>query len=267
MINFIDLAEVDLVVNCLPGEIGLTATKQAILNGVNIATANKETFVAEGKEIMELAKKHNVSILPIDSEMCAIHQCLRGFSEEEVQNNVEKIVLTCSGGPFLGKTREELEEITLEEALNHPTWPNMGSKITIDSATLMNKGFEVIEASVLFGIDPDKIEVLIHPQSIVHSIVYFKDGNVMMHAASTDMKIPISYCMYYPEVKKSAFKRVDFKEVGKLEFFEPDTGTFTNLNAAYNALRTGTTQKLLRDNDERVEKFLKGKIKFIELFA
>jgi 1-deoxy-D-xylulose-5-phosphate reductoisomerase len=211
---------------------------------------------------MKLAEENDAKILPIDSEMCAIAYCLQGRSIEDVK----KVVLTCSGGPFLGKKRRELYDVTLEDALRHPTWPNMGQKISIDSATLMNKGFEVIEASYLFGLPPEKIEIVIHPQSLVHGIVYFKDGNVLMHAASPDMRIPISHCLYAPEVKESPFEILDLVKAKKLEFFEPDTETFTNIPAAYNALRTGTTKQLLEDNDSRVEKFLAGEIQFIELF-
>ncbi|MBT6068437.1 1-deoxy-D-xylulose-5-phosphate reductoisomerase [Candidatus Peregrinibacteria bacterium] len=253
---------IDLAVNCLPGMFGVEVTKYALKHGIDVALANKEALVAEGSEIMKLAEENDAKILPIDSEMCAIAYCLQGRSIEDVK----KVVLTCYGGPFLGKKRRELYDVTLEDALRHPTWPNMGQKISIDSATLMNKGFEVIEASYLFGLPPEKIEIVIHPQSLVHGIVYFKDGNVLMHAASPDMRIPISHCLYAPEVKESPFEILDLVKAKKLEFFEPDTETFTNIPAAYNALRTGTTKQLLEDNDSRVEKFLAGEIQFIELF-
>lgn len=253
---------VDLVVNCIAGEAGTNITRHALELGIDVALANKESLVSAGTELVQIARQTGATIIPIDSEICAIHQCLQGRSIDDV----EKIILTASGGPFFGKTREELAHVTLDQALNHPTWPGMGRKITIDSATLMNKGFEVIETAVLFDINPDNIEVLIHPQSLVHGIVYFKDGNVIMHAASADMKIPIHYCLYYPHTKANLLPRLDLKTTGKLEFFEPDTDTFSNLRAAYNALRDGTTRQLLKENDDRVKKFLNKEISFTELF-
>lgn len=265
--------DLDLVVNCIAGEAGTEITKKTLSLGINVALANKEALVSDGEDLMRIAKENNAIILPIDSEICAIHQCLRGLgidkngviSHDLINQNVEKVILTASGGPFFGKSQEELKNVTLEQALNHPTWPNMGKKITIDSATLMNKGFEIIETALLFGLPPEKIEVLIHPQSLVHGIVYFKDGNVMMHAASTDMKIPIHYCLYYPHVKPNSLPRLDLAKVKKLEFFEPDRITFSNLDKAYDAIKNSTTKKLLQENDEKVSKFLRGEIKFIEL--
>lgn len=256
-------AKVDLVVNCIAGGSGTGITAEALSRGINVALANKEALVADGQMLVKTARENGATILPIDSEICAIHQCLRGHTIEDV----EKIVLTASGGPFFGKTRKELEDVTPEQARKHPTWPNMGRKITIDSATLMNKGFEVIETSVLFGLPPEKIEVLVHPQSLVHGMVYFKDGNVIMHAASTDMKIPIHYCLYYPNVKENSLPRLDLKKIGRLEFFEPDRKTFPLLDMAYKALRDGTTKELLLDNDEKVDKFLKGEISFVQLLS
>lgn len=253
----------DLVVNCIAGGSGTEITAEALSRGVNVALANKEALIADGRRLVKIARENGATILPIDSEICAIHQCLRGRSVDDV----EKIVLTASGGPFFGKTRKALEDVTPEQAMAHPTWPNMGRKITIDSATLMNKGFEVIEAAVLFDLPPEKIEVLVHPQSLVHGMVYFKDGNVIMHSAWSDMKIPIHYCLYYPNVKENSLPRLDLKKIDKLEFFEPDRKTFPAINAAYNALYTGTTKELLRDNDEKVDKFLKGEISFVQLLS
>ena len=261
---------IDLVVNCISGEDGTEITREALTCGINVALANKEALVSDGKELVEMARKNGVTILSIDSEICAIHQCLRGIaidkhgniSHEKVNQNVEKIILTASGGPFFGKTRDELTNVKLDQVLKHPTWPNMGKKITVDSATLMNKGFEVIETAVLFGLDLEKIEVLIHPQSLVHGIVYFKDGNVIMHAAATSMQIPIHYCLYYPEIKENILPRLDLKTAKRLEFFEPDKKTFVNLEAAYTAMRTGTTKQLLRRNNENVSRFLNGEIDF-----
>lgn len=263
----------DLVVNCISGGNGAEITRKALKLGINVALANKEALVSDGEDLMRIAKENGAMILPIDSEICAIHQCLRrncvdengNISWELIKQNVEKVILTASGGPFFGKTLEELKNVTLQDALNHPTWPNMGKKITIDSATLMNKGFEIIETAVLFGLPPEKIEVLIHPQSLVHGIVYFKDGNVMMHAAIPDMKIPIHYCLYYPNVKPNLLPRLDLAKAEKLEFFEPNRSTFSNLDKAYSALRNGTTKKLLEENDNKVSKFEKGEIEFIEL--
>lgn len=253
----------DLVVNCIAGESGTGITAEALSRGINVALANKEAFVADGRRLVKIARESGAVILPIDSEICAIHQCLRGHHIEDV----EKIVLTASGGPFFGKTSKELENVTPEQALKHPTWPNMGKKITIDSATLMNKGFEVIEIAVLFGLPPEKIEVLVHPQSLVHGMVYFKDGNVIMHAASTDMKIPIHYCLNYPNVKENSLPRLDLKKIGRLEFFEPDRKTFPLLDMAYKALYDGTTKELMRKNDASVAKFLNGEITFAQLLS
>lgn len=251
----------DLIVNCIAGGSGTEITAEALSRGINVALANKEALVADGRRLVKIARENGATILPIDSEICAIHQCLRGRSIDDI----EKIVLTASGGPFFGKTRKELEDVTPEQALKHPTWPNMGRKITIDSATLMNKGFEVIETSVLFGLPPEKIEVLVHPQSLVHGMVYFKDGNVIMHAAWSDMKIPIHYCLYYPNVKENSLPRLDLKKTGKLEFFEPDRKTFPLLDMAYKALRDGTTKELMRKNDASVARFLNGEIDFVQL--
>ena len=254
------IKEADILVSALVGFVGLTPTINAIKQGKDIALANKETLVVAGDIIMDLAKKHNVKILPVDSEHSAIFQCL------EKNNEVSKIVLTASGGPFFKKTLKELEDVTLKEALNHPTWI-MGNKITIDSATMFNKAFEVIEASHLFNLKADQIEVIIHPQSIIHSIVEFKDGAMKAQLGVSDMKVPISYALSYPNRLDNIAESLSLKDVAKLEFYEADLNRFEPLSLAYNALKEkGTYPAVLNAaNEEAVNLFLNGKIKFTDI--
>ncbi|KKT19215.1 MAG: 1-deoxy-D-xylulose 5-phosphate reductoisomerase [Candidatus Peregrinibacteria bacterium GW2011_GWA2_43_8] len=243
----------DLVVNAISGLAGLAPTLAAIRAGKNLAVANKESLVAQGAKIMSLAKKHAVRIIPIDSEHSAISQCLVGRDVK----SVKRIILTCSGGPFLGRTKKELAHATVASALNHPTW-EMGKKITIDSATLMNKGFEIIEAHHLFGIPYEKIAVLIHPQSIVHGMVEFLDGSLVLQASAPDMRIPIAYAL-------GARWTTQFKQLGTLTFGEVDHLTFEGIKIAVKYRTQG--EKLVRVNDSAVEKFLRGEIKFLEIYS
>ena len=260
LINIATLDEVDIVVSALVGFVGLTPTIRAIESGKDIALANKETLVVAGDIIMDLAYKHNVTILPVDSEHSAIFQCL------EKDNQVNKIILTASGGPFFKKSLEELENVTLDEALNHPTW-KMGSKITIDSATMFNKAFEIIEASHLFNLNASQIEVIIHPQSIIHSIVEFTDGAMKAQMGVSDMKVPIAYALSYPRRLNNIAKSLSLKEVSKLEFYEADLNRFEPLALAYKALKEkGTYPTVLNAaNEEAVSLFLNQKIKFSDI--
>lgn len=261
--GLIDIAcinEVDIVVNALVGFVGLTPTIKAIKKGKDIALANKETLVVAGDIIMDLASKYNVKILPIDSEHSAIFQC------EEKENEINKIILTASGGPFFKKSLDELENVTLKDALNHPTW-KMGNKITIDSATMFNKAFEIIEASHLFKLDASQIEVIIHPQSIIHSIVEFKDGAMKAQMGVSDMKVPISYALSYPRRLNNIAKSLSLKDVAKLEFYEADLNRFEPLALAYTALKEKGTYPCVLNaaNEEAVSLFLQEKIKFTDI--
>lgn len=249
----------NLVVNALVGAVGLKPTLKAIEKGKQIALANKETLVMAGEIVTQEARRNGVTILPIDSEHSAIFQCLTG----ENRQAVEKIILTGSGGPFLGRTKKELEQVTVEEALVHPKW-SMGKKITIDSATLMNKGLEVIEARWLFDISLEKIEVVIHPQSIIHSMVAFVDGSVKAQLGVPDMRLPIQYALFYPERRSSEFERLDFAKIRELTFFKPDPDTFPNLRLAMEALQEGGTLPAVLNgaNEEAVRQFLNKKISF-----
>jgi 1-deoxy-D-xylulose-5-phosphate reductoisomerase len=251
--------DTDTMISSLVGYAGLRPTIHAIEAGKTIALANKETLVVAGALIMELAKKHGVPIIPVDSEHSAILQCLAG----EVRETVAKIILTASGGPFLRRTKEELKSVTIAQALDHPNW-RMGNKITIDSATLMNKGLEVIEAHHLFDIPPDKIEVIIHPQSIIHSMVEFIDGSVKAQLGVPDMKIPIQYALTYPDRRSSKYERVNFTKLRSMEFIEPDTSVFPCLRLAGEALREGGTAPAVLNaaNEIAVKAFLKGDITF-----
>jgi 1-deoxy-D-xylulose-5-phosphate reductoisomerase len=252
----------DLLVNATVGFSGLIPTIEAIKSGKNIALANKETLVVAGKIINELLIEHKKSLLPIDSEHSAILQCLAGESPE----SVDKIILTASGGPFRDKTYDEIKKATIEDALKHPNW-SMGNKITIDSATMMNKGLEVIEAKWLFNVDMVKIKVVIHPQSIIHSMVEFNDGSIKAQLGIPDMRIPIQYALTYPERVKSDFPKMDFSKYRKLTFEEPDPVKFECLQIAYDVLKQGGTYPVVLNasNEVAVELFLKGKIKFFEI--
>lgn len=255
---------VDTVVTSVVGNVGLKPTFEAIRAGKNIALANKETLVSAGQLVMDLAKKHQVQIYPVDSEHSAIFQSLQG----NAGNKIERILLTASGGPFRGKKREELLHVTAADALKHPNW-SMGSKITIDSATLMNKGLEVMEAKWLFGVEVDQIEVLVHPQSIIHSAVEYEDGAVMAQLGEPDMRVPIQYALTYPKRVKNPFPRIDFAKRSQLTFEKPDMETFQCLSLAYRALKTGGTLPAVLNgaNEVAVARFLKGDITFLQISA
>ncbi len=256
------LNEADTVVNALVGSIGIEPTYNAIRNRKNIALANKETLVAAGSVIMEEAKRNSINLMPIDSEHSAIFQCLNG----ENANDVSKITITCSGGPFKDYTRQQLESVSVQDALNHPTW-NMGNKITIDSATLMNKGFEVIEAHWLYGIGYEKINVVIHPQSIVHSLVEFADKSVIAQLGLPDMKIPIQYAMSFPKRFTNNATHLDLARIKTLEFREPDFEMFPCLKYAYGAGNAGGTLPAVMNaaNEAAVYAFLSNKIRFLDI--
>ena len=254
----------DTVVTSVVGNVGLKPTFAAIRAGKNIALANKETLVSAGQLVMDLAKKHNVKIYPVDSEHSAIFQSLQGNEG----NRIARILLTASGGPFRGKKRAELEQVTVADALAHPNW-QMGKKITIDSATLMNKGLEVMEAKWLFDVEVDQIEVLVHPQSIVHSAVEYEDGAIIAQMGEPDMRIPIQYALTYPKRVKNSFPRVDFVKRSNLTFEKPDMETFQCLSLAYRALKTGGTLPAVLNgaNEVAVARFLKGELTFLQIPA
>jgi 1-deoxy-D-xylulose-5-phosphate reductoisomerase len=262
LLDIVQRNDVDIVVSALVGFAGLRPTIKAIEAKKKIALANKETLVVAGEIIMPLVERFKVDLLPVDSEHSAIFQCLVG----ELPNKVEKIILTASGGPFRTKSKEELRNVTLEQALHHPNW-KMGSKITIDSATLMNKGLEVIEAHWLFGISADRIDVVIHPQSIIHSMVEFVDGSVKAQLGIPDMKIPIQYALTYPSRSASKFPRVHFPTLGEMTFFEPDGDRFPCLQLAFDALKEGGTIPAVMNaaNEVAVAKFLKNEISFMDI--
>jgi 1-deoxy-D-xylulose-5-phosphate reductoisomerase len=251
----------EIVVNAVIGSVGLEPTLAAIEAGKTIALANKETLVTAGHLVMEKARKHGVDILPVDSEHSAIFQCLQG----ESRNELNKIILTASGGSFRDKTREQLQDVTVEAALNHPNWA-MGAKITIDSATMMNKGLEVIEAHWLFAIDYKDIEVILHKESIIHSMVEFKDSSLIAQLGSPDMKVPIQYALSYPNrLTSENAKRLRLEEVGKLHFEKVDYDRFRCLHYAYEAGKIGGTMPTVLNaaNEESVQLFLNGQISFL----
>lgn len=256
------LEEVQVVVTAIVGMIGIRPTIAAIESGKNIALANKETLVAAGHIIMPLAREKGVSILPVDSEHSAIFQSLNGENPERI----EKILLTASGGPFRGRKREGLEGITVEDALNHPNW-SMGRKITVDSATLVNKGLEVIEAKWLFGVDLNRIQVVVQPQSIIHSMVQFVDGGIMAELGMPDMKLPIQYALFYPDRRPMGGKRVNFYDLAKITFEEPDMETFRGLKLAFQAAAEGGSKPVVLNaaNERAVSLFLDGKIRFLQI--
>jgi 1-deoxy-D-xylulose-5-phosphate reductoisomerase len=254
--------EIDIVLTALVGYVGLLPTIKAIEAGKDIALANKETLVVAGEIITELARKHGVKILPVDSEHSAIFQCLVG----EEANPIEKIILTASGGPFRGWQKEQLQKVTKAQALKHPNWV-MGAKITIDSASLMNKGLEVIEAKWLFDLSANQIEVVVHPQSIIHSIVQFTDGSMKAQMGLPDMKLPIQYALAYPQRIVSDFPRFNFANQPSLSFEQPDYKTFRNLQLAFDALgKAGNHPCVLNAaNEVAVEAFLNDKIGFLQM--
>jgi len=256
------LQKVDIVLTSVVGMIGLEPTLKAIRAKKDIALANKETLVVAGELITREAKKYNVNILPVDSEHGAIFQCLRGNKGEDV----EKIILTASGGPFRGKRSDELRNVTVKEALNHPRW-SMGKKISIDSATLMNKGLEVIEAHFLFDLDYNNIEVAVHPESIIHSMVQYKDGSIIAQLSVADMRLPIQYALNYPLRKKSIIDKLDLFKTAMLTFEKPDIDTFKPLKLAYEAGKIGGTMPAVLNaaNEAAVDLFMKGHIKFLKI--
>jgi 1-deoxy-D-xylulose-5-phosphate reductoisomerase len=258
----VEFHEVDIVLTALVGYAGLKPTISAIQAGKNIALANKETLVVAGELITSMAKEKGVNIYPVDSEHSAIFQCLPG----EFDNPIEKIYLTASGGPFRGWKTEALEQVTKAQALKHPNW-SMGAKITIDSATLMNKGLEVIEAKWLFGLKNEQIDVIVHPQSIVHSLVQFQDGSMKAQMGLPDMKLPIQYALTYPKRFPTNFPRFNFMDYPELTFEQPDRQTFRNLDLAYQALERGGTAAcaLNAANEVSVQLFLEDKISFLDI--
>ena len=260
-----ELEETDIILTAVSGVIGIEATVEAIKKGKRIALANKETMVAGGTYINRLLKEYpEAEIIPVDSEHSALFQSLSAGRREDVKN----LIITASGGSFRGKKRDELEEITVSEALKHPKW-SMGKKITIDSSTLVNKGLEVIEAHELFGIDYDRIKVAVHPQSIVHSLVEYKDNAMVAQLGATDMKLPIQLAFTYPEREEStALEKLDLMKTGNLTFEEPDMETFKGLPLAYRAGKTGGTMPVVFNaaNEVAVELFMKEKIKFLEIY-
>ena len=262
LIKVATLEEIDTVVTSVVGMIGLKPTMAAIEAKKDIALANKETLVVAGELVMNKAKENNVKILPVDSEHSAIFQSLSGYKNKDLN----KILLTASGGPFRGKTIEDLKDVTVKEALKHPKW-NMGQKISIDSATLMNKGLEVIEAHFLFDCDYDNIEVIVHPQSIIHSMVEYKDASVIAQLGSPDMRLPIQYALNYPERKAMIANPVNFYELGALTFEKPDLETFKCLRFAYEAGKIGGLAPTILNgaNEEAVALLLKEKIKFLQI--
>lgn len=262
LIEAVKRDDIDIVLTAVVGAVGLKPTVAAIESGKDIALANKETLVVAGELITGLIEKHQVKLLPVDSEHSAIFQCLAG----EEANPIEKIILTASGGPFRGKSREDLVAVTKAQALKHPNW-SMGAKITIDSASLMNKGLEVIEAKWLFGLEADQVDVIIHHQSIIHSLVQFEDGSLKAQMGLPDMKLPIQYALTYPNRFKNNFKRFNFLDYPTLTFEQPDMEVFRNLKLAYQALRDGGNAPCVLNgaNEIVVEAFLNDRIGFLEM--
>ena len=258
--DIVEMPSIDIVLIAIVGYAGLLPTMKAIEASKVIALANKETLVVAGELIAKKAAEKSVSIIPVDSEHSAIFQCLQG----EAHNPVEKIILTASGGPFRGMTKKELEKITKLDALKHPNW-DMGAKITIDSASLMNKGLEVIEAKWLFDLKPEQIDVIIHPQSIIHSMVQFQDSSIKAQMGLPDMKVPIQYALSYPDRIKNSFLRFSFVDYPEFTFEAPDRDVFRNLNIAYKVLQSGGNQACVMNaaNEIVVEAFLQNKISFL----
>ncbi|MHB9056378.1 MAG: 1-deoxy-D-xylulose-5-phosphate reductoisomerase [Paludibacteraceae bacterium] len=260
--QLVEMEPIDMVLTAMVGYAGLKPTINAIKAGKAIALANKETLVVAGEIINELAQKYKTPILPVDSEHSAIFQCLTG----EVGNMIEKIILTASGGPFRKKTMDELSRVTSAQALKHPNW-DMGAKITIDSASMMNKGFEVIEARWLFGLIPEQIDVVVHPQSIIHSMVQFTDSSIKAQLGMPDMRLPIQYSFTYPDRIQTEFPRVDFMQFSQLTFEKPDLNRFRNLALAYSAMEKGGNMPCILNaaNEIVVAAFLKNKIGFLQM--
>jgi len=262
MIGLAGLAEAELVLNAVVGAAGLRVSLEAVKNGKYLALANKESLVTGGPLFPELCKRNDARILPVDSEHSAIWQALAAGKQDEVK----KLILTASGGPFRTLPLESFADITVEQALNHPTW-NMGRKITIDSATLANKGLEVLEAVVLFSIPPDQIEVVVHPQSIIHSMVEFKDSSIIAQLSNPDMRLPIAYALFWPDRADSTYGQIDWTKLKKITFEPPDFERFPVLKLAFEVARTGGTAPAVYNaaNEVAVEAFLNGEIKFTEI--
>ncbi|MFM7430494.1 MAG: 1-deoxy-D-xylulose-5-phosphate reductoisomerase [Flammeovirgaceae bacterium] len=260
--SIVQMDSIDMVLTALVGYSGLKPTIKAIEAGKNIALANKETLVVAGELITQLAREKGVNIYPVDSEHSAIFQCLVG----EFDNPIEKIILTASGGPFRGKKGHELKSVTKAQALKHPNW-TMGAKVTIDSASLMNKGLEVIEAKWLFSLKPEQIEVIVHPQSIVHSLVQFRDSSIKAQLGLPDMRLPIQFALGYPQRLKADYPRFDFTQYPSLTFEPPDTETFRNLALAFQAMATGGNMPCVLNaaNEIAVQEFLKDNISFLQM--
>ena len=258
--NVMEMSSIDIVVAAIVGFAGLRPTLRAIEHGKTIALANKETMVVAGEIVTRTAFQHHCPILPVDSEHSAIFQCL------EPGVDIDKILLTASGGPFFGKTREQLQNVSLDQALNHPNW-KMGRKVTIDSATLMNKGLEVIEARWLFGVEVDKIEVWVHPQSVVHSMVQYADGSIKAQIGTATMETPIQYALTYPARIESHLPRFSFLDHPQLTFHRPDTTTFRCLDLAYDAIQKGGNMPCIMNaaNEVAVQRFIEGRLQFLEI--
>ncbi len=270
MEGLIEIATYDktqILVTAIVGMIGIRPTIEAIKAGKDIALANKETLVTAGHIIMPLAKEMGVKILPVDSEHSAIFQCIHGETNMGVNNKISRLLITASGGPFRGRKKDELQAVTVEDALKHPNWA-MGRKITIDSATLVNKGLEVIEAKWLFDIDPNHIEVVVQPQSIIHSMIEFEDGSVKAQLGTPDMKLPIQYALFYPERRYLTGDRLDFTKMSGIIIDNPDRETFLGLDFAYNAIDAGGSMPTVFNaaNEKAVELFLDRKIKFLQIY-
>ena len=257
-------SESEVLVTAIVGMLGIRPTIAAMKAGKDIALANKETLVTAGHRIIPLAKEYGVRILPVDSEHSAIFQSLHG--ERESGNKIDKLLLTASGGPFRGKTKAQMAGVTLEDALRHPNW-SMGKKITVDSATMVNKGLEVMEAKWLFGVEPEQIQVVVHPQSVIHSMVQFEDGAVIAQLGTPDMRIPIQYALYYPERRPLAGKRLNFFELGSLTFEEPDPENFEGFALALTAMRRGGNIPTVFNaaNERAVALFLSKNIQFLQI--
>ncbi len=262
LLNLCKVTNLSLVINGLVGTIGMLPTIEIITAGVNVALANKESLVMAGKQINDLLKKKNVKLFPVDSEHNAIWQCLKGEKYEQIN----KIILTASGGPFRKTPKNQFKQIVKKDALKHPNW-DMGNKITIDSATMMNKGLEVIEAYWLFDVQPEQIEIVVHPQSIIHSMVEFTDGSVKAQLGTPDMKIPIQYALTYPNHGNTSWEKLDLTSIGQLSFEKPDFEKFPCIKLAYKALKNGGSYPAALNiaNDEAVYAFLNDKINFYQI--
>ena len=263
LLELASMEEAEILVTAIVGMLGIRPTIEAIKAGKDIALANKETLVTAGHLIMPMAKEYGVSILPVDSEHSAIFQALNGENKKEIH----KLLLTASGGPFRGKKTEDLKKVTLADTLKHPNWV-MGQKITVDSATLVNKGLEVMEAKWLFDVELDQIQVVVQPQSVIHSMVEFKDGGIMAQLGTPDMRLPIQYALYYPHRRYLDGERIDFAKLGKLTFEEPDMETFLGLPMAIQASREGGSMPTVFNaaNELAVKKFLHEEISFLDIY-